>query len=470
MFRKFFESRKSQKKVLVIGWDCAAPGLVFDEFLDDMPNIKRLMAGGIYGELESTIPAITCPAWMSMMTSKSPGKLGFYGFRNRPDYSYDGMAISNSTMVKEDTVWDILSRAGKNSILIGVPQTYPPKSIKGCMITSFLTPSTNSQYTYPPELKSEVEKVADGYMLDVENFRTENKDELLEEIYRMTEKRHKVAKHLMTTKEWDFFMMVEMGPDRIHHGLWRYHDKDHRKYQPSKYENAMRDYYKYLDEIAGDLISLAGKDTTIMVVSDHGVKSMEGGICVNEWLIKEGYLTLKEYPDTLTPLREVEVDWGNTMVWGEGGYYARILLNVKGREPNGVISPGDYEKVRDELIRKLEALGDENGNPIGTKVFKPQDVYPVCNGIPPDLIVYFGDLSWRSVGSVGIKSVHTFENDTGPDDANHAQHGIFMIHRPDGEKTGKITGAHVMDCAPTILDLLGVPIPNDMEGKVIELQ
>ena len=467
MFRKLFRARKSQK-VLVIGWDCAAPELVFDEFVDDMPNIKRLMEEGIYGELESTIPAITCPAWTSMMTSKNPGKLGFYGFRNRPNYSYDGMLIANSSIVREDTVWDILSEAGKSSILIGVPQTYPPKKINGCMITSFLTPSTDSQYTYPPELKAEVERVADGYMLDVENFRTENKDELLEEIYRMTEKRYTVAKHLMKTREWDFFMMVEMGPDRLHHGFWKFFDKRHRKYQPSKYENAMRDYYRYLDEIAGDLMSIAGSDTSVIVVSDHGAKRMNGGICINEWLIKEGYLKLKDYPDTITPLREVEIDWGNTIAWGEGGYHARVLLNVKGREPDGVVPPEDYEEVRDGLIQKLEALEDENGDLIGTKAFKPQDIYPVCNGIPPDLIVYLGDLYWRSVGSVGMRSIHTSENDTGPDDANHAQHGIFIMHSPNRERNGEISGAHVMDCAPTILNLLDVPVPDDMEGKAIE--
>lgn len=467
MLRKFFKSRKSPK-VLVIGWDCGSPDLVFDKFVDDMPNTRRLMEQGIYGELESTIPAITCPAWMSMMTSKNPGKLGFYGFRNRPDHSYDGMAIANSSMVKEDTVWNVLSKNNKKSILIGVPQTYPPKSVNGYMITSFLTPSTQSQYTYPPELKSEVEDAADGYMLDVENFRTEDKDQLVEEIYEMTKKRYKVAEHLMKTKEWDFFMMVEMGPDRMHHGMWKYFDKEHPKYEPSKYGNVLRDYYKYLDEIAGNLISIAGKDTIVIVVSDHGVKRMIGGICVNEWLIKEGYLKLKEYPDKPARLGDVDIDWSNTIAWGEGGYYARLFLNVKGREPEGVVPPEDYEKVRDELISKLEALGDEKGNPIGTKVFKPQDIYPVCNGIPPDLITYFGDLYWRSVGSVGLKTVHTFENDTGPDDANHAQHGIFIMSNPDEQKTGKLSNLHIMDCAPTILDLLGVPIPEDMEGKLIK--
>jgi len=458
---------QKKKKVLVIGWDSAPPELVFDKFLDKMPNIKRLMDNGIYGDLESTIPAITCPAWMSMMTSKNPGKLGFYGFRNRKDYSYNAMSMANSTSVKEDTAWDVLTKAGKKSVIVGVPQTYPPKPLNGYMITSFLTPSNESQYTYPPELKAEVEMVSDGYMLDVENFRTDEKDQLLKEIFVMTEKRFKVAKHLMKTRDWDFFMMVEMGTDRIQHAFWKFFDKTHSKYEPTKYESAIMDYYIYLDELAGKLIATAGDDTTVIIVSDHGAKKMDGGICVNEWLIKEGYLTLKEYPKTPKPLRELEVDWGKTIAWGEGGYYARIFLNVKGREPKGIIPPEDYAKVRDELARKLEALGDENGNPIGTKAFKPEDIYPVINGIPSDLTVYFGNLYWRSVGSIGLGSIYTFENDTGPDDANHDQYGIFIMRDPDGKERGKISGLHLMDCAPTILELLDVNVPEDMEGKVI---
>ncbi|MBD3182375.1 phosphodiesterase [Candidatus Poribacteria bacterium] len=463
-----FKRRKKIKKVLVIGWDCGAPQLVFDKYLDDMPNMKKLMDNGIYGEIESTIPAITCPAWMSMMTSKDPGTLGFYGFRNRPDHSYDGMSIANSTMVKENTVWDILSKHDKNSIIIGVPQTYPPKPLNGCMVTSFLTPSTESEYTYPPELKQEVERIADGYMLDVENFRTDDKAQIVNEIFEMTEKRHKVAKHLMTTSDWDFFMMVEMGPDRLHHGLWRFIDENHRDYIPTKYKDIAREYYEYLDEIAGDLIETAGEDTAVIVVSDHGVKPMDGGICINEWMIQEGYLKLKEYPDEVTRLASENIDWENTRAWGEGGYYARVFLNVKDREPRGIVPQMDYEKIRDELTEKLKDLGDDKGNPIGTKVFKPQDIYKVCKGIPPDLIIYFGDLSWRSVGSVGLKTIHTFENDTGPDDANHAQYGMFIMSVPNSKVSGKITDIHVMDCAPTILKLMNISIPDDMQGKVID--
>ncbi|HIE30476.1 TPA: phosphodiesterase [Candidatus Poribacteria bacterium] len=456
------------QKVLIIGLDCAPPKLIFDQYLSDLPNIRSLIERGIYGKLCSTIPAITCPAWMSMMTSKNPGKLGFYGFRNRADYSYDNMTIANSRLVKENTVWDILSQAGKTSILVGVPQTYPPKPLRGYMITSFLTPSTDSQYTYPPSLKYEIERVVDGYMLDVEGFRTEDKSSLLEQIYEMTEKRFTVARHLMQNKEWDFFMLVEMGPDRIHHGFWKYCDPEHRKYEPgSQYEHAIKDYYIYLDEEIGEMLKLIDDDTAVMLVSDHGAKRMDGGICVNEWLMQEGYLHLKEYPQQMVSLSDVEIDWPHTQAWGEGGYYARIFMNVKGREPNGVIKPRKYEKVRDEIAGKLEALGDENGKPIGTKVFKPQEIYPVVNGVPPDLIVYLGNLLWRSVGSVGLNTIHTFENDTGPDDANHDQYGIFVL-AASGQTPEQRDGLHLMDVAPTVLSLLDVDVPEDMEGKAVE--
>ncbi|NIS63338.1 MAG: phosphodiesterase [Proteobacteria bacterium] len=456
------------EKVLILGLDCATPDLVFDQWRGDLPNLARLMKEGIYGDLESTIPPITVPAWTSMMTGKSPGTLGFYGFRNRANYSYDGLVFANSQYVKDDTVWDILSRERKRSLVIGVPQTYPPKPLNGCLISSFLTPDTTCQYTYPPELRGEVEALVGEYMLDVDNFRTEEKDRLLRQIYEMTERRFRVAKHLVATRPWDFCIVVEIGLDRVHHGFWKFFDQGHRKYEPgSKYEGTVKDYYRYLDRQVGDMLSLVGKDTTVMVVSDHGAKRMEGGICINEWLMENGYLTLEEKPTKMIPLSSVKINWDRTAAWGEGGYFSRLLLNVKGREPNGTIEPSKYDEVRDRLKRELEGLTDEKGNPIGTRVFKPEEIYPGVNGIAPDLIVYFGDLSWRSVGSVGIGSVHTFENDTGPDEANHSQHGIFIMKAAEMEARGKVSGLHVMDVAPTVLHLLGLRVPEDMEGKVI---
>lgn len=456
------------ERVLILGLDCASPDLVFDRWREDLKNLGSLMEKGIYGELESTIPPITVPAWTSMMTGKSPGTLGFYGFRNRADHSYDGMVFANSQYVKEETVWDILSRERKRSIVIGVPQTYPPKPLNGCLITSFLTPDTSCQYTYPPDLRGEVEALVGEYLLDVDNFRTEEKDRLLRQIYEMTERRFRVAKHLMTTQAWVFCIVVEIGLDRMHHGFWTFFDEGHRKYRPgSKYEGVVKDYYLSLDRQVGEILSLVGRDTAVMVVSDHGAKRMEGGICINEWLMEKGYLTVEEKPKEMVPLSKVTIDWDRTTAWGEGGYYCRLFLNVKGREPRGTIERSRYDEVRDKLKGELENLTDEKGNHIGTRVFKPEEIYPVVNGIAPDLIVYFGDLSWRSVGSVGIGSVHTFENDTGPDEANHSQYGIFIMKAPEIEARGKVSGLHVMDVAPTVLNLLGVRVPGDVEGKVI---
>jgi len=452
-------------KLFVIGLDCAEPSLVFDRWADELPNLKKLMDTGTYGELESTIPPITVPAWTCMLTGKDPGELGFYGFRNRADYSYDQMSIATSAAIKYPRVWGWASAAGKRVIVVGVPQTYPPRPVNGILVTSFLTPSTLSEYTYPAEFKAEIARVVGEYMLDVPNFRTDDKDNLLRQVYEMTEKRCKLVKHLLRTRagEWDFFMWVEMGPDRMHHGFWKYMDPRHPKHEPGNpYEDAIHDYYKYLDTEIGEMLELLPDDAAVLVMSDHGAQPMEGGICINEWLMQEGYLVLKEQPEGIVPLSKCEIDWERTKAWGAGGYYGRLFLNVEGREPQGVIPAQDYEKVRDELIAKLEAITDPQGRNIGTRVFRPEEVYREINNIPPDLIIYFGNLAWRSVGSVGLNGIHTFENDTGPDDANHAQNGLFILTVPGQPGRGRVEKRTWQTIAPMMLELLGLPVPKYM--------
>jgi len=451
-----------------LGLDSIPPELLFDRWLDRLPNIKRLVSNSIYGAMKSTIPAITCPAWVSMMTSANPGRLGLYGFRNRSSYDYEGLSFANSSAIHQDTIWDILSKMGKKVVVIGVPMTYPPKPVNGCMVTCFMTPDTKCDYTYPHELKAEVESVSNGYILDVEEFRSDNKDPILKTIYDMTEKRFRLTRHFIRSKEWDFFMVVEMGTDRIHHAFWKYFDVEHPLHIPgSQYEDAILNYYKYLDDEIGETLKLLSDDTLILIVSDHGAKKMVGGICINEWLIQNGYMKLAQYPSETTQFNKVIVDWENTMVWGEGGYYGRIFMNVKGREPSGIIAPQHYEHFRNELIRKLEDLRDENGRNINTKVFKPEDIYTECNGIPPDLIVYYGDLSWRSIGSVGNRTIWASENDTGPDDANHSQYGIFIMRNGKSQYGVRREGVTLYDVAPTILNYMGVKVPEDMEGEAL---
>jgi predicted AlkP superfamily phosphohydrolase/phosphomutase len=165
-------------------------------------------------------------------------------------------------------------------------------------------------------------------------------------------------------------------------------------------------------------------DTAVMVVSDHGARTMQGGICVNEWMLREGHLTLAgERPERPTALEKLEVDWGRTRAWGEGGYYARIFLNVRGREPQGVVALDSYERVRDEIAAGLKVIRGPKGEDLGTVVYKPQEIYRAVKGIPPDLLVYFGDLAWRSVGSLGPRTCDARKRHW-PDEANHAATGF----------------------------------------------
>jgi predicted AlkP superfamily phosphohydrolase/phosphomutase len=467
-------SRRKPPKMLIIGLDCAAPELVFDRWADQLPNLRGLARRGAYGDLMSSIPAITVPAWSSMLSSKDPGVLGIYGFRNRADYSYDKMTIATGAAVKEKRVWDYLGEAGKQVILMGVPQTYPVRPVNGHLVSCFLTPSAKSEYTFPHELRYEIERVLGGeeYDVDVRQFRTDDKDFLLRQIYAMNDKQFQVARYLMDSKPWDLFMLVDMGVDRVHHGMWKYHDDTHPKHDPDpRYRTAIRDYYVHLDRQVGTLLERIPPETVVMVVSDHGVKGMYGGICVNEWLRRHGYLTLLEDlpSEGLVQFEDVKVDWSKTQVWASGGYYARVFMNVAGREPQGVIPADQYEHFRDRLADALRSIPAPDGSDIGTRVFKPVDIYREVRNIAPDLIVYFGDLGWRSVGSMGHGDIYTLENDTGPDDANHAENGLVILADPRSRRRGErlAPAPQLMDVAPTVLEIMGLPIPADMQGTSI---
>jgi predicted AlkP superfamily phosphohydrolase/phosphomutase len=454
------------KKVMILGRDCAEPSLVLERWRDRLPTLSGLAATGVSGRLTSVIPPITVPAWSCMMSSRTPGDLGVYGFRNRADHTYDGNFIADSTAIEAPRLWDLVGRGGGQSVVLGVPGTFPPKPLRGAMVSCFLTPGLDSRYTYPPALRDEIAGLVGDYMFDVTGFRTDDKDRLLADIYEMTDKRFRVAEELAETKPWQLYAMVEMGTDRIHHGFWKHMDPDHPKHEPGNpYESAILDYYVHLDGLIGGLLRHADDDTLVLVVSDHGAKRLIGGIRVNEWLRREGLLATAAEPEGVTTPRELGIDWSRTTAWGEGGYYARVFLNVEGREPEGTIPAADYERVRDDLARRLEAIPDENGEPIGTRAYKPEELYDSVEGVAPDLIVIFGDLLWRSVGTIGgDEGIHTFENDTGPDDANHAQDGMW-IAAGAGVGARGAKDAHLLDVAPTVLELLGLPVPEEMRGR-----
>lgn len=452
-------------KILVVGLDCAAPELLLG--MDDLPVIRHLMATGCYGRLESVVPPITVPAWMCMATSRDPGALGVYGFRNRSDHGYGAMTTVDRTSFDAPTIWDRIAVEGGRAILVGVPPSVPPRRMHGLSVGCFLTPDSDTGvFTHPPELSERIRSWVGSYPVDVADFRTDDKARLHREILAMTETHFEVVRRLVRDEPWDYFQFVEIGLDRMHHGFWRHHDPHHRKHDPdSPWREVIRDYYRLLDREIGSVLELVDDDTAVLVVSDHGARPIDGGFCVNEWLVREGDLALHARPDEPTPFERLEVDWSATRAWGAGGYYGRIFLNVEGREPRGTIPAADYEAVRSDLKARLEATVDPEGRPLGTRAWRPEDLYGEVRGVAPDLIVHFGDLAWRSVGGVGYPTVWLDDNDTGPDDCNHAQFGAFVLAAPGLPPGGERHGVHLLDIAPTLLSLGGWQLPPDLQGR-----
>ena len=417
-------------KVLVIGLDCAAPEILLGD--PRLVNFRRLMDAGCYGSLESIVPPITVPAWMCMSTSRDPGSLGVYGFRNRLDYTYDALGIVNSRSVRGLAVWDQVACEGGRANIVAVPPNYPPRKVNGVSVGCFLTPdATRNVFTHPAAVGAEITDLVGRYAVDVHGFRTENKHWLKDEIYKMSRQHFDVVRHLMRHTEWDYFQMVEIGLDRIQHGFWKHHDPQHRQHEPgSEFVDVIRDYYLYLDDEVGRLLELLDDETAVLV--RIGPRRSTPG----RGTVRQRVAHPRRLPGTallsrsVTPLAQLDIDWERTTAWSEGGYYARVFLNVKGREPHGTIDPADLDKVRSELAAKLEATVDDHGNPMGTLVFRPEEIYRDVRNIAPDLIVHFGGLYWRSVGGVGYKRLHVQENDTGPDDCNHAQFGSIHSRRP----------------------------------------
>ncbi len=454
-------------RLALIGLDCGTPELLFERFADDMPTLTKLREQALWGPLRSIDPPISIPAWACMFSGRTPGDLGVYGMRNRSDHSYNGMAFATSKVFRAPRLWDLLGAAGRESVVLSVPGTYPPTPVQGCMVSCFLTPSTDVQFTWPAELRDEVQAVTGGYVIDVPGFR-KDVEPVSQGMFDMTEQRFALAAHMARTRDWDLLAFVDIGPDRLQHSFWKYCDPNHPKHEPgNRHQHVFRDYYRALDRHLESFLEALPDDTAVVVASDHGGQPMIGGFCFNEWLQREGLLTLHEQPAKPTPVGKAKVDWSRTIAWGEGGYYGRLFLNVEGREPEGIVPAAEYETVRQQLIDKLEALTDHQGQPMGTRALRPEGVYDEVNGIPPDLIVYFGNLRWRSVGSVGLgHGLHTFENDIGPDDCNHSHQAVFLL-AGDGLPSGRRDDLSMMDVAPTLQSLFGLPRQPGQRGRVL---
>ena len=457
------------KKVFVFGIDGAPPELIFDKWKNELPNISSLMDKGSYAKLNSTIPPITIGAWNSMISGQDLSKVGVfsYTYKNKEGKSQ----IVNSSIISTKLIWDYLGKLDKKTIALYVPLSYPVKEINGIMVSDFLTPGIKGEFAYPERIKDKIRafenpEVFFDVTVGLAGHKEMEVGNLIEKTYEMTDMQIRLLKDLLVNEEWDFFIAVMIGSDRLQHMLWRHFDENHRRFIPnSPYKDDLKNYYKYLDKQIGEILKLLDEDTTIIITSDHGMIKQEGKININNWLIQEGYLVLKDNFNKKEKARfsEEMVDKDKSVAWGGGAYHARVYINKEK-------VAGNYTKIREEILGKIKSIPDDNGKMLNTKVYKKEDIYsnpdnPEC----PDLTVYFDNLKWASNPDFGQDGIYSWETAIGADSAGHSRQGSFVISGKNVNNHGYIGEIDIKQVCPTIFKLLDINIPDEIKVSPIEV-
>lgn len=504
-------------RLLIVGLDGATFDLIEPWAREgQLPTLRQLMNAGAYGSLRSTIPPMTAPAWTSFMTGKNPGKHGLYDWIYRQKDSYDVSPVTASHC-REPMLWSLLSNRGRRVCAFNVPMTFPPSAVNGLMISGMPAPSTQVTITYPVELLDEIEKKVGEYLLypdPGQAYSDSGVDAFLDRLYRTTERRFEVMDYLRARAEWDVFMLVLNGTDTIQHAMWKYMSPQHPLHDPAKYTkygDAILRYFQYVDKALGKIVDTLGDDTVLMLMSDHGFGPFHKFIHVNNWLRQQGWLVLNRTPKArlkstlfglgFTPMkiydllmqigmgklkREVvrgqgqgllktlflsfdDVDWSRTTAYSLGNV-GQINLNVRGREPQGAVEPGDrYEATRDEIIARLWDLRDpETGEQVVQEVYRREEIY-LGPGIEqaadilfiPTRMEYFGFGEYEFGSNKIIESMGRGISGT------HRMNGIVLLWGRPIEPHTHLEGAQIVDLAPTILHLLGEPVPASMDGQVL---
>ncbi len=501
-------------RVFIVGLDGATFDLILPWIKEKrLPSLSHMTENGVYGELKSTIPILTPAAWSSFMTGKNPGKHGIVGFFTREKDSY-AVKVVNSTDRSAREIWTILSEKGKKVGIINVPLTYPPKSVNGFMISGMMTPPKSDNFTYPTLLKEKVEKVVGGSTLDPLLTSLEREDVFINELFGSTEKLAEISLLLFEKQELDLFMVVFNSTDYIQHRFWKYIDPHHPEYKAENsvgYREMFLKFYQKIDEILGNFLKMVDERTTVIVMSDHGAGPLHKYIHVNSWLMQTGLLKLRKrlttrikrffYKIGINPIEIVntlfsihlgniriktnrtdkklqnistklfmsflDVNWSKTKAYSMGS--GIIYINLKGREPSGTVSLGqEYESLREHITARLYELKDpETGEFVIEKVYKKEEIFTgSCIDTLPDLVFIPkpGYTTFEEHGFAANSVITQSKSVSG----THKLNGIFIMKGDGIKKNTTLQETSIMDVAPTILYLLGLPIPTDMDGRVLE--
>ena len=524
-------SRRKGPKVLIIGVDGATFDLI-KPWVEEgkLPTFKNLLDEGVHGDLISTIPPVTAPAWTSLMTGKNPGKHGLYHFIEPQPGSYE-MRYTNARSRLAKTVWEIMCAHGLKVGVINVPMTYPPEPVNGFMISGMDAPENSSAITYPPNLYEELKNKFGIVSPQIRylGFLSNNKrrDSILGSLEEADHHYQKVTEYLLKKYPVDVAMVVFTSVDTAQHFFWQYMDKNHPRYDPSgggEFQDAILHVCQRIDKIIGEITEKLSDETSIFIVSDHGFNPTSGRyIYLNQFLAEIGLLKLKENSQenkfmkgfvkraikkfdgvirgTLTSPQKAQlarffpklrakwehqftgfsnIDWKNTKAYCNEilTFPSSIWINLKGQRPHGIVKPGkEYDDLIEWLTRKIYEIKDpETGKQLVTRVHGKEKIYsgPFLNQAPDltlawwDGITFLGKLSFQKNGSGSHVEFNGDRPLQGGDwGGSHSIRGITVLKGKSFHKGIELKRAEIIDFAPTLLYLLGIPIPGDMDGRVL---
>lgn len=464
---------------------------------DLLPNFKKVIEKGSYGILRSTIPSVTGPGWTSMTTGKNPGKHGIYEFRKRIGYKTE--LITKNTSQYAEALWSILSRNDKKVVVGNVPVTYPPDEVNGIMISGLMTPSIETDFVYPKQIKKELFKLVPDYQLDIKQeflFTDSVRKKLSKEAIKITGQKRKLMNYLLDKKSWDFFFFAFVGPDRIQHFMWD---------EILSMEPECVKFYKLLDDILGDILNKLDDDTVLLIASDHGFSKINKFFAINTFFNEAGLLHVKankklkvhektgalqrlegnvlnavkslnlkkylpaplvDYLKKFLPkpeLTEDQINWDNTKAFSLLEY-GIVSLNLQGREPKGVVTEGEYDRICELVEKELLSVKDpQTDKNIVKAVLRCDKLYsPEHSDNRPDLVVVMEDgyLIYIGLGR-SVISENVFRRSRIA--ADHHRNGLYIAY--GNIFNNKKIDAEIYDIMPTILYLMGVGIPEDVDGE-----
>lgn len=488
------------RRVLIVGLD----GATFDvlgPMMEDgvMPVLKSLVDEGASGVLESTKPPITPAAWTTFMTGKGPGRHGIIDFL-RYDPGKNQLVLNNNQKISQTTIWQILSEKNYKVGAIHVPMTFPPEPVNGFMISGFDTPP-GEDFTYPKKLQAEIlakypdythEKKWERKALGGDALFAQN----LEYVKQSFDRGYDLARFCGDKYGWDVMMVLLKLVDNLQHKTWRYLDERFRGRNPTRRRLTL-DCFARLDEVIGKLKDLAARHgATLLIMSDHGHGSLDGKAQPNLLLAQWGYLGLRSglaraktrslvwwrrltrsnngcpSGQQGTVDQDLAFEWSRTRACVlHAGIYGFLYINLRGRQPEGIVEPTEFERLREEIRERLLSVRytrrDGQQRPVFPEVHTIEDLYG-CGRKEypwmPDLLLVPDEglaVVKKIRGSSPVRWIPLSRVE-----GTHRLEGVFAAHGP-GISGGKKIRAQIADIAPTILAGLGERVPKDMDGQVL---